>query len=71
MSIFNQNIFEDIILSIKEKFDIAGEDNFTDFIRSYKKEIVRVEFKIAESRNLKSSERNELVEKNDNDKKVS
>ena len=39
MSIFNQNIFKDIILSIKDKFDIAGEDNFTDFIRSYKKDL--------------------------------
>ncbi len=46
-------------------------DQILQIIRSYKKEIVRVEFKIAESRNLKSSERNELVEKNDNDKKVS
>ncbi len=36
---FNQNIFKDIILSIKDKFEIAGEDNFTDFIRSYKDDL--------------------------------
>ena len=63
MSIFNQNIFEDIILSIKEKFDIAGEDNFTDFIRSYKKDLFYLHPRINKS-NVRidySNERLQLV----------